>query len=554
MSVPENADKSNFKSLEERIESLEIRIRRIESFIRREEESSDDSLLHPVKGNESIKRPQDSEESSIESNVVENGLAWLSTVVYMFGIVFLMAFARNNGYSILSGLIGFIATGVIFLLSYALRKSFPHLVSIFSIGGLILLYYVTLRLHYFSADPLLPYQPAALILILMVIGFQIYYAIRKKSEFIATLSIILLLMTAIFSDTTHISLMLCVIAAFAGLFFFTFQGWWRLFIITILMIYMTHLVWFFSNPLMGHRMMAVGTHQYSLIYLFSYAVIISISILLPRKFSISDNVYGSIAILNALNFILLVILEVLTFYETNYVWIFGIISVLCLIFSALLRSRTDKLFSPAFYACFGFMALSICFYGYAGFPNAYFLLSFQSILVVSLALWYRSRIIAVVNTLLYLTILIGYLVMSPSINSINFMFALIALTTARILNWKSERLALRTELLRNLYLIAGFCMVLYSLSKAVPNEFVTLSWMLSALFYLLMGIILKNNKYRWMAILTILFTGFHLLIIDMENMAVGYRVIAFLFFAASTLGVSLYYTKKIKKKSNTPEV
>jgi len=36
--------------------------------------------------------------------------------------------------------------------------------------------------------------------------------------------------------------------------------------------------------------------------------------------------------------------------------------------------------------------------------------------------------------------------------------------------------------------------------------------------------------------------------VDMESMEVGYRVIAFLVFAVITLGVSLYYSKRILKR------
>jgi hypothetical protein len=54
-----------------------------------------------------------------------------------------------------------------------------------------------------------------------------------------------------------------------------------------------------------------------------------------------------------------------------------------------------------------------------------------------------------------------------------------------------------------------------------------------------------------MSFMTLVFTGGHLLFVDMAKMEMGYKVIAFLFFAAITIGLTLYYTKWIKKKSSS---
>jgi len=170
-------------------------------------------------------------------------------------------------------------------------------------------------------------------------------------------------------------------------------------------------------------------------------------------------------------------------------------------------------------------------------------------LVVSMALWFRSKIIVVVNTILYLSILILYMVAADAIGYINLIFAFVAIVSARIMNWQKERLTLQTEMLRNIYLIAAFVSVLYGLYHAVPLQFVSLSWTIAALTYFVLSIILKNAKYRWMAIATFLATVFYLFFIDLAKMAMGFRVIAFIFVAIVLLGVSIYYTKKLRNKS-----
>ena len=42
----------------------------------------------------------------------------------------------------------------------------------------------------------------------------------------------------------------------------------------------------------------------------------------------------------------------------------------------------------------------------------------------------------------------------------NFSFALVALISARVINWQKSRLQIQTDLIRNLYMIEGFIMVL----------------------------------------------------------------------------------------------
>jgi hypothetical protein len=196
------------------------------------------------------------------------------------------------------------------------------------------------------------------------------------------------------------------------------------------------------------------------------------------------------------------------------------------------------------------MALSIAVYGYSGLPGAYLLLSLQSLLVVSWALWFRSRIIVVMNTFLFVGMLVAYLAFSQSVDKVNFAFAITAFVTARIINWKKTRLTLQTDMVRNVYLMTLFFTLLFAFYHAVPRQYITLSWTAVALFYFIYSLIMKNIKYRWMAIATLLITAVYLFVYDFAHMEVGYRVIAFLFLAFITLGASLYFTKQMKKKQH----
>ena len=97
---------------------------------------------------------------------------------------------------------------------------------------------------------------------------------------------------------------------------------------------------------------------------------------------------------------------VVAFYEDNYAGIFAIVTLICLGYSILLHIRGNKLYIPALFASFGFMAMSVSVYGFTGLPSAHLLLALQSLLVVSIALWYKSRIIIIVSAIYTILIMI----------------------------------------------------------------------------------------------------------------------------------------------------
>jgi hypothetical protein len=546
MAHPSGENDSNIEKLLNQYDSLEKRISLIEARLG----AADIPVRQPVEEDQEIDISF-GKGSDIEVKIGSHGLAWLGNIVMIFGIMFLMTYAQNLGYSLLPSILGYILAGIIFLVAYKIRKSLSHLDFMLNFSGYILAFYVTLRLHFLTPDPVISQFGIGLAMVLILIASLIVLATRKKSEFLATLAIIFLAATALFSGVTHVALTLLVCTAAVSAFLFIRKEWRHLLMVSLFLVYISHLVWLMGNPVLGNPLGVVDAHQNNLIYLFAYVAIYAFMSLAPQKDSIPERFYLSLVMWNAISFMLLVLMVVLAFFEESYAGIFAIITIICLGYSVVLYNRGTREFIPALFACFGFMAMSVSVYGYTGLPNAHLLLALQSLLVMSMALWYRSKIIVVVNTMLYLMILLIYMIAFPSVDSINIVFALVALTSARILNWQKERLTLRTDVLRNLYLIAAFFMVLFSLKQAVPAQYVTLSWTLAAAFYLVMNIILQNVKYRWMAIFTFIATAIYLFVVDLASLQVGYRVLAFLFLAAISIGASLYYTKRLRKKNET---
>jgi len=93
-------------------------------------------------------------------------------------------------------------------------------------------------------------------------------------------------------------------------------------------------------------------------------------------------------------------------------------------------------------------------------------------------------------------------------------------------------------------------MVLYALVHAVPKQFVTFSWTMAALLYFLISILLKNIKYRYMALGTMISAAIYLFIVDLARIEIIFRVLALLFLAAISIGISMYYSNRTKMKEN----
>jgi hypothetical protein len=323
--------------------------------------------------------------------------------------------------------------------------------------------------------------------------------------------------------------------------------WEPLLVVTIFLTYISFFLWLFGNPLLGHSIQMITESHNGVIYLLGLGTCYSVMPLFRKKDTVSDDFLISATVINGILFTILLLLLVLRFFNTDYVALFIVITSGCLIYSTILHSKSDWNFASAFYALYGFMAMSIALYGIFGLPRVYLLLSVQSLLVVSMALWFRNRLIIVMNSLLFLTILCVYLLSSKNVNGVNFSFALIALISARIINWKKSRLQIKTDMIRNLYMFEGFIMMLLALLHAVPKQFVTLSWTMAALLYFIISLLLKNIKYRYMALGTMICSAFYLFIVDLARIEIIYRVLALLFLAAISIGISIYYTNRIKK-------
>ena len=541
-------------NLEQKLAGLEERITRLERETKGQSNVSPGGfqIQHPQSDEVGSKLPSSSE-NSMESRIGEYGMAWMGNIVLLLGILFLTQYLQSINQEFISLVFGFAAVGLVYLIGYLTRESLPYMSRLFSYNGHLLLYIQTMRICLFQGSRVIDNPILGHAVVLTVLISLIYLAYRKNSQLLAVMAWLMAGVTAVASGNTHFMLPLMLGITGTSILFASLKGWWIGLITSVFLVYFIFLVWILGNPFLSRSLEFISNPQMGYVYLFACALAYSLLGLLPKSESLPQNQPFQVIIWNGLGFSFIFTLMVLSFFSDNYSIYFGLIAAFCIVYSVLLQLRGTWNNIAALYAIYSFVALSITISGIYHFPLAFFLLSIQSLLVVIVALWFRSRFMVIMNTILFAGLLIVYLTTAESLHMVNFSFSLVALATARILNWRKQRLEIRTELIRNIFLFSGAAMVLFSLHEAVPPNFVTLSWTLAAVVFFILSVLIHNMKYRWLAITTMIVTVFYLFIVDLSNISLGYRIVALMFIASISLGISIFYSKRQKSKIQEPD-
>lgn len=546
----ENADANEIKILRNEISQLNARITQIESSLGllkmkpihqletdSEQEDDDFQLTFNVKADDSI-----------EFRIGEYGMAWFGNIVLLFGIAFLIQYLQHSQYQLLAAFTGLISITAIYAVSYFTRNSYSYLSKLFAYNGHILLFYWTLRLHFFQTEPLIKSEFLGLFILLISLSGLFYLSFRRKSQLMSGIVLLMFLISGVISNSTNFAATMTLAVALLSMALYYRFGWLRLVFIYILLTYFSYLNLLLNNPSGGNSPEFISSSGILNLFFIGSGFIFSLLALIPKKEEISNDFIIASGVWNGLGFSTVLAIITITYLSKSYVPFFASISVFCLIFSVVLQSRSDLKIMASIYALYGFLGMSVAFYGILLFPRAYMLFAIQSLLVVSMALWFRSRFIVVMNTFLFTILLIFYLSNKTSYNSINFSFMLTAFITARVINWKKERLNIKTELIRNTYLVAGFIMTLVAFYHAFPASYITVSWIVGAMLFFILSRLLQNIKYRWLAIATLIASGIKLIFADLSDLDIGFRVLIFLLLAVISITVSVLYTKFLIKK------
>jgi hypothetical protein len=537
MSPSPGKQKNN--SIFDRLKSIEARLDQIEARLKlrpgdQEVEESTSSLI-----------PENMSETMdiLEFRIGQYWFAKAGIIVLALGIVFLMTFPYQTLPSFFPSLIGYILVAGILTLSYLWRGTLAFISRYLLGGGLILLYFATLRLHFFSEKPVLANNVLFLALLIIVVMISLVVAVKRKSIYLSSLILTLGYITAVVSENSIILFGILTLFAFVTVYLKLSYKWEGLFIYGIILTYFFHLIWFINNPFLGNRIQLVSSPGINTYFILLYVIIFALGNLLRNREIPENNFVIISTFLNSFGAYSLYFLITITKFSSHQVFSHILASIVFLSLAIIFWMKEKSKLSTFFFAILGYTALSVAIITQFKLPNYFVWLCWQSLLVITTALWFRSKIIVVANFVIFVIIFLAYIMISIHVGLVSISFGLVALLSARIMNWQRHRLELKTELMRNAYLFLAFIAIPYALYHSLPGRYISLSWVGVAIFYYLLSLVLKNKKYRWMALFTLLLSILYIFVIGIIKLEPVYRIVSFIVLGIVLIIISITYTK-----------
>jgi uncharacterized membrane protein len=494
-------------------------------------------------------------EDDLEFEVGRNWFARVGVIVLTIGAGFTLSLPYASLPAAAPSLTGFALALGLFGLSWHWRHTLG-LVSSHLLGvGMALLFFATLRLYFFGEHTVLQTDSfAGQGLLVLVVAANLLIAYRRRSLGLSGLALLMGYVAAIAVGSPGFVLAaLLVLSALATLG--SLKGPWpSLSMAGILLGFGTYFLWSANNPLLGRPFQFVAEPAVGPAVALACVLILAVGPLLRRNRPEEDGLTNSCALVACALGYGVFLVHTLAAFSSGFVVAHLAASLVLLGLAVLFWVRDRSRVSTFLYAMTGYMALSLAIIKASSMPAVFVWLSLQSVLVVATAIWFRSRFIVVANFFIYAAIVLGYVVLNDHETGISLGFGVVALISARILNWQQSRLELKTELMRNSYLLSAFIVFPYALYHLVPGRFTGLAWVGLALFYYLMNLVVRSQKFRWMGHATLLFTSFYLVIVGTSSFTPVLRVLSFLALGTVMLIVSLIFTRlRQRRRPAKPE-
>jgi len=548
------SDKSTHEEIVDFLKRLDNRITAVEAALHLETAveapliAVADELNPPLVPVEEPISVAEEEEEELENRIGQYWFAKTGIIVLAIGIGFLLTFPYENLPSFLPSVFGFFLSLAIGAISIYLRKNYEFIAGYFLGGGLALLYFTTLRLYFFS--PLQTFSDTGMEvgLLSLVVVVSIFISLKQNSVYITALSLTFGFSTALVSDSAVIILLSETLLAVTTVLIAVKNKWFNLVQYVMVITYVTHLLWLLNNPIVGRPLAVNPLPEVNLVFLLLYVAIYSLGVFLKESEPVesTDSIVASIGN-SAIGYGLFLLITLTHPSAFNPLFHFLAFIVFIALSTFFWTKRKSK-YSTFFYVMTAYLALSVAIILQFPLPDFFIWLCWQSVVVVTTAVWYRSKFIIVANFGIYLAIFFAFLAFGGKVDLVSISFGLVALISARILNWKKEKLELKTEQMRNAYLVAALLIIPYALYNTIPSGFVSLSWIAVSILYYLISLLLKIEKYRWMSLATLLLTVVYVFIIGITSSDWLYKIVSFIVLGIVLLSLSIIYSKKKSKR------
>ncbi len=488
--------------------------------------------------------PVQQEADDLELEVGQTWFARVGIFVFALGGGFMLTLPYPQLPAVVPPLVGLAAAVALFLMARIGEKSFELVASYLRAAAMALLYCATLRLFFFGSPAALSItSPFAPVLLGLAVAVNVLLALRRHSQWLMTLALLTGFGTTLaVGSAWWVVTSLTIMAALSALTGAR-QNWPAVTITGSVLTFVTYALWAVGNPAHGGTLHYVTGPLYApvflLLYIWGFAVM---PLLRPAG---RDEPMP--AMVNAIVSCLLGYTVFLLHTAAGFPKFFVLLQVLAstglIALAVAFWMRHHSRVSTFLYAMTGYAALSMAIIKLAPSPEVFVWLSLQSVGVVTTAIWFRSRSIVVANFLIYVAIVLAYVVVKDRETGISLGFGVVALGSARILNWQKHRLELKTEMMRNAYLLSAAFVFPYALFHLVPAHLVGLAWTGLATIYYVLNFVVRNRKYRWMGHGTLLLTAAYLIVAGGRQLSPLWRVTSFLALGATLLIVSLVFTR-----------
>ena len=478
----------------------------------------------------------------LEAAVGQHLFANIGIVVLAIGGALALSLPWQEVPPVLPSACGWVLAGGLFLLARWMQTSLPLIGKLCRAAGMALWFYATLRLCYFGAPSLLePASAAAASCLAVAVAVNLAIGWWRKSVVLTGLALVTGYAAALAVGAPwYVFGMVTLLSLVAGLALRQ-RDWPWLVVFATPCAWLTYLLWALGNPVASHRLEVVAGPMAGVWLLLAWMGMHGVA-MSGRRDRAKEGPEAQVAsVLNCGGYFLF-LMHTFVRYGNGFVVANAAASLLLLGLAVLFWVRERSRFATFVYAMTGYAALNMALIKATEIPDLFVWLSAQSLLVVTTAIWFRSRFIIVANFLIYLMVVVCYMILVRQESGISLVFGLVALTSARVLKLQKDRLELKTELMRNAYLTSAFIVFPYALYHIVPQAWVALSWVGVALFYYVMNLLTQARKYRWMGHNTLLLTVVYILVMGVARLAGTQRIISFLVLGSVLLVVSLVFT------------
>lgn len=535
--VQEN-DLSNLVKL---INKIDARLTRIESELSvRQYEPEEESKFEEISEIDSTREEKDEE---VEFRFGQKWFAKFGIVAFLLAILNLIVLPLPQISSSLIIIIGSMIGLILVASPFVVRNKIKEFSGYLFGSGIIILYFTILKLHYFTEAPMIENLNTLLINQYFISLVALIYAILKKSQFLTALCFLLLNLTSLFANTVYAVHLSILVITFLAVTFSKKYNWDGLLNFSFVINIFTQLLWYLNNPLLGNQINIEAGKSYSVII-----TLITIAVYgFGRVKSFTNEIEEGTAITRSiivsvfgylLSFYMVFRLNSNLFFATNI-----LIALLFILIASYHYVKIQSKIVTFIYSMVGYASLSIGIVSYFGIPTNFVLLCWQSVLVVSTALWFRSKFIVVANFFIFLSILIANFIIGNGLNASSLNFGIVALVSARIINWQKNRLGLETQNLRNAYLILATIINPVIIYQILPGQYVGIAWIGLAFLYYVLGKILANKKYRLMSTFTLVVSLIYSVIYGLTAGEAIYKVISFVVVSIALIIMSVIYSK-----------